>query len=181
MQVSIVIPTYNQRENVCPLYDVVHSSLADQWRCELIYVDNNSDGAADVIRRICDEDPAVKLLERPGKTGLGSAVVEWFQVAQGDFWVMMDGDLSHRREDLPRMLSALDDADIGGSNCCWRFWLARGTLWLKKSLLPLPTAGMGVPSCRLEKRSPFLACVAGCSASAEGTDISPLTGAPWTG
>ena len=124
-QVSIVIPTYNERANVHPLYDAIRSSLAGQWRYELIYVDDNSpDGAAAVIRRICYEDPPVKLLERPSRMGLGSAVVEWFQVAQGNFWVMMDGDLSHRREDLPRMLSALDDADIGGSNCCWRFWLA---------------------------------------------------------
>ena len=74
-QVSIIIPTYNERENVCPLYDVVHSSLAGQWRYELIYVDDNSPAAA-VIRRICYEDPAVKLLERPGRMSLGSAVVE---------------------------------------------------------------------------------------------------------
>ena len=151
-QVSIIIPTYNERANVCPLYDVVHSSLAGQWRYELIYVDDNSpDGAAEEIRWPPTQPAPVKLLERPGKMGLGSAVVEGFQVAQGDFWVMMDGDLSHRREDLPRTLFALDDAGIGGSNCSWRFWLARGTLWLKKSLSPSPTGGTGVPSCRLPR------------------------------
>ena len=112
-QVSIVIPTYNERENVRPLYDAVHSSLAGQWRYELIFVDDNSpDGTAEEIRWLPTHDFPVKLLERPAKLGLGSAVVEGFQVAHGDFWVMMDGDLSHRREDLPRMLSALDDADI---------------------------------------------------------------------
>ena len=88
---------------------------------------------------------------------LGSAVVEGFQVAQGDFWVMMDGGpVLTVPEDLPRMLSALDDADIGGSNCCWRFWLARGTLWLKKSLLPLPTAGTGVSKLSVEEALTFL-------------------------
>ena len=68
MQVSIVIPTYNERANVRSLYDAVHSSLAGQWCYELIYVNDNSpDGAAAVIRRICDEDPAVKT----GQDGLG--------------------------------------------------------------------------------------------------------------
>ena len=112
-QVSIVIPTYNERENVRPLYDAIRSSLAGQWRCEIIFVDDSSpDGTAEEIRRLPTQHLPVKLLQRPAKLGLGSAVVEGFQAAQGDFWVMMDGDLSHRPEDLPRMLSALDDAGI---------------------------------------------------------------------
>ena len=113
MQVSIVIPTYNERENVRPIYDAIRSSLAGQWCCEIIFVDDNSpDGTAEEVRRLPTQDFPVKVLERPGKLGLGSAVVEGFQAAQGDFWVMMDGDLSHRPEDPPRMLSALEDADI---------------------------------------------------------------------
>ena len=113
MQVSIVIPTYNERENVRPIYDAIRSSLAGQWCCEIIFVDDSSpDDAAEEIRRLPTHDFPVKVLERPAKLGLGSAVVEGFQAAQGDFWVMMDGDLSHRPEDLPRMLSALEDADI---------------------------------------------------------------------
>jgi len=51
-------------------------------------------------------------LERPAKLGLGSAVVEGFGIAEGDYWVMMDGDLSHRPEGLPGLLATLSEADI---------------------------------------------------------------------
>ena len=113
IQVSIVVPTYNERANVRPLYDALRSCLAGQWRWELIFVDDNSpDGTAGEVCRLPTRGFPVKLLERPAKLGLGSAVVEGFQVAQGDLWVMMDGDLSHRPEDFPRMLSALNHAEI---------------------------------------------------------------------
>ncbi len=93
-QVSIVVPTYNEQANVRPLYDAIHLPLARQWRWELVFVDDNSpDGTAEAVRRLPTHGFPVKLLERPAKLGLGSTVVEGFQVAQGDFWVMMDGDL----------------------------------------------------------------------------------------
>ena len=50
--------------------------------------------------------------ERPGKLGLGSAVVDGFQMARGGYWVMMDADLSHRPQDLLGLLEGLAEADI---------------------------------------------------------------------
>ncbi len=86
LQVSIVILTYNERANVRSLYDAVHSSLADQWCCELIYVDDNSpDGAAEEIRWLPTQPAPVKLLERPGKMGLGSVVLKGFRWRKGTF------------------------------------------------------------------------------------------------
>ena len=67
---------------------------------------------ADAVREIASEDPRIRLLQRPGKLGLGTAVADGFALAEGDYWIMMDADLSHRPEELPKMLSALSDADI---------------------------------------------------------------------
>ena len=111
--VSIVVPTYNERDNVQPLCEGIRWALEPIWDYEIIIVDDNSpDGTQGVVRRLAEEDPRIKLLQRPGKLGLGSAVAAGFAVASGDYWVMMDADLSHRPEDLPNLLNALSEADI---------------------------------------------------------------------
>ena len=112
-RVSIVIPTYNERGNVQPLCEGIRMALDPQWDYEVIIVDDNSpDGTQEVVHQVAAEDPRIKLLQRPGKLGLGSAVAAGFAMASGDYWVMMDADLSHRPEDIPNLLNALSEADI---------------------------------------------------------------------
>jgi dolichol-phosphate mannosyltransferase len=74
--------------------------------------DNSPDGTADVVRALSTQDSRVKLIHRSGKLGLGSAVVEGFRASVGDVWVMMDADLSHRPQDLPRLLEGLEGVDV---------------------------------------------------------------------
>lgn len=113
VRVSIVVPTYNERESIPLLRDGLRRALDGSWDYELIVVDDSSpDGTAEVVRRLAAEDPRVRLIVRPGKFGLGSAVVAGFRAARGDFWVMMDADLSHNPDDLPGLLRALSEADI---------------------------------------------------------------------
>lgn len=112
-KVSIVVPTYNERENVALLCKGIREVLAGSWDYEIIIVDDNSpDGTGNAVRQLMDWDSAVRLLERPAKQGLGSAVVDGFNLATGDYLVMMDADLSHRPDDLPQLLDALSKADI---------------------------------------------------------------------
>ena len=112
-KVSIVIPTYNERENIQPLCQGIREALEHRWDYEVIIVDDNSpDGTHEVVRQLAAEDPRIKLVQRPGKLGLGSAVTAGFAIASGDYWVMMDADMSHRPIDLPKLLTALSDADI---------------------------------------------------------------------
>jgi dolichol-phosphate mannosyltransferase len=111
--VSIVLPTYNERENIGQIVAAIGTILEDAWQHEVIVVDDGSpDGTGELVRRLAENDPAVRLLERPHKLGLGSAVAAGFSMATGDYWVMMDADLSHRPQDLPPMLQGLADADI---------------------------------------------------------------------
>ena len=129
--VSIVVPTYIERDNVEPLCEGIRKALDGSWEYEVIIVDDNSpDGTQEVVHKLMAEDSRIKLLTRPGKLGLGSAVAAGFAMAGGDYWVMMDADLSHRPEDLPGVLDALDDADIvvgsryveGGGIANWPLW-----------------------------------------------------------
>ena len=129
--VSIVVPTYNERDNVEALCRGLREALEPSWNYEIIFVDDNSpDGTYDVVLRLGEEDPRVRLIRRPGKLGLGSAVSDGFAQASGDYWVMMDADLSHRPEDLPGLLAQLADADIvvgsryipGGGVVNWPLW-----------------------------------------------------------
>lgn len=112
-QISIIIPTYNERENIPELIEGIDDTLDGKWTYEIIVVDDNSpDGTAGAVRRLADRYPTVRLLQRPHKSGLASAVAVGFSVAKGDHWVMMDGDLSHRPEDLPELLEGLSRSDI---------------------------------------------------------------------
>ena len=111
--VSIVIPTYNERPNIPTLVSGIRHVLEGNWDYELIVVDDNSpDGTAEEVLRLAVDDPHLKLVQRPGKMGLGSALVDGFKVAKGGYWVMMDGDLSHRPADLPVLIESLEGADI---------------------------------------------------------------------
>ena len=158
-KVSIVVPTYNERENVRPLCDGIRTALASAWDYEVIIVDDNSpDGTSDAVREMASEDARIRLLQRPGKLGLGTAVADGFALADGDYWIMMDADLSHRPEELPKMLRALSDADIvvgsryvdGGGVQNWPLWrqvVSRGASGMGRMIVGLSvrdlTSGFG--------------------------------------
>jgi dolichol-phosphate mannosyltransferase len=158
-KVSIVVPTYNERDNVRPLCDGIRTALASAWDYEVIIVDDNSpDGTADTVREMASEDARIRLLQRPGKLGLGTAVADGFALAGGDYWIMMDADLSHRPEELPKMLRALSDADIvvgsryvdGGGVQNWPLWrqvVSRGASGMGRMIVGLSvrdlTSGFG--------------------------------------
>src|SRR5207237_1958430 len=81
--------------------------------CELVIVDDGSpDGTADVAAALAPRIP-VTVVRRAGKGGLASAVIAGFSAARGDILVVMDADLSHPPETVPRLLSAIaDGADL---------------------------------------------------------------------
>ncbi len=149
-RVSIVVPTYNERENIPLVCDGIREALDGLWDYEVIVVDDNSpDGTGEVVRRQATEDPRIRLLQRPGRMGLGSAVLDGFRTASGSRWVIMDADLSHRPDDLPKLLNGLGEADIvigsrhveGGQVLNWplsRRLISRTASALGRLLLGLP-------------------------------------------
>lgn len=89
------------------------SALASRPTWELIVVDDGSpDGTADLAESYADTHP-VRVVRRPGKAGLASAVLAGFAEARGDVLVVMDADLSHPPEAVPRLASAIEEgADL---------------------------------------------------------------------
>jgi dolichol-phosphate mannosyltransferase len=109
----VVIPTYNERDNILPL---VESILRRLPRATIWIVDDNSpDGTGSIADDLANTDERVQVVHRPGKLGLGTAYAEAFQRALADdFDVVfeMDADFSHDPAYLPALLEALQDADF---------------------------------------------------------------------
>ncbi len=116
--VLVIIPTYNERENIEKIIKAVR-----EYNVDVLIVDDSSpDGTADIVKRIQKEDKNVHLIEREGKLGLGTAYIRGFKYAieKGYKYVFeMDADFSHKPEDIPRFLEAIKDADLViGSRYC---------------------------------------------------------------
>jgi len=112
-RVLIVLPTYNERDNVG---QVVQGVLAVAPDIDVLVVDDGSpDGTGNVVRALANEEPRVRLVERSGKQGLASAYLAGFRqgLAEGyDVLVEMDADQSHRPEDLARLLEGSKRFDL---------------------------------------------------------------------
>jgi dolichol-phosphate mannosyltransferase len=136
--VLVVIPTYNERENITPIIDRLHAALP---KAHVLVVDDGSpDGTGEIADKLAMADERVHVMHRTEKAGLGAAYVAGFQWAlERDYNVIveMDADGSHAPEDLPRIVDALSDADLaigsryvpGGKTVNWpkrRELLSRG-------------------------------------------------------
>ena len=107
IELTVVVPCYNERANVAPLVAKLDAALAGiAW--EVMFVDDNSpDGTAAEVRRLAARDPRVRCIRRIGRRGLSSAVVEGALASSATFIAVMDGDLQHDETRLPVMLAAL--------------------------------------------------------------------------
>lgn len=105
--VSIIVPTYNEAKNVARLYAGLADTLRDiSW--EIVFVDDDSpDGTADIARGLALEHDNVRCIQRIQERGLCSAVQWGVQAAHGDVVVVMDGDLQHDPDLIPRMIDEL--------------------------------------------------------------------------
>jgi dolichol-phosphate mannosyltransferase len=112
-KVVVVVPTYNERENLEAVADRVRAAVP---AAELLVVDDNSpDGTGDLADQLARADARIHVMHRPGKSGLGAAYIAGFRWALDhgyDAIVEMDADGSHQPEDLPALLTALDHADL---------------------------------------------------------------------
>jgi dolichol-phosphate mannosyltransferase len=95
VELSIIVPTLNERDNVGRLVERLSSCLADvAW--EVIFVDDDSaDGTADVVRHLSRHDGRVRCCQRLGRRGLSSACIEGMLSSSAPYLAVMDGDLQH--------------------------------------------------------------------------------------
>jgi dolichol-phosphate mannosyltransferase len=149
-RVVVIIPTYNERENLPGILAEVR--LINPGVDILVVDDNSPDGTGDLANAAAANDHAIYVLHRSGKLGLGAAYLagfDWALSRDYDVVVEMDADGSHRPVDLPLLLAALDHADValgsrwisGGSVVNWpksRELLSRGGNWYTRVALGIP-------------------------------------------
>ncbi len=150
MMITIVIPTYNEKDNLRELAEKIFAQKIPGL--EIIFVDDNSpDGTAGTIRELALKYP-IHLIARPAKLGIGSAYIAGFKKALAlgaDFIFEMDADLSHDPADIPRLLAACEtgvDLAIGSRRVAggrvigwspWRHFTSAGAMWFARLILGL--------------------------------------------
>jgi dolichol-phosphate mannosyltransferase len=152
---SIVLPTYNESQNIGRMLDSIAGVLSADSAAEIIVIDDSSpDGTGDIAIRhaknINNKNLVVQVIRRPDKQGLSSAILAGVQFAAGEIVVVMDGDLSHPPKIIPYMVESLQKAkyDIvvasryvkGGSVTGWPF----NRRLLSKGATKIAQVGLGI-------------------------------------
>jgi undecaprenyl-phosphate 4-deoxy-4-formamido-L-arabinose transferase len=118
--VAVIIPIFNEAENIDTLHQRLAATLAHMGRsCEIWYVDDGStDGSLGLLRDVARRDPRVSVIELTRNFGQHAAVLAGFAVSQADIVVTLDGDLQNPPEEIPRLVARLEEGYevVGG----WR-------------------------------------------------------------
>ena len=160
MELTVIVPTFNEGPNVAELLRRLGASL-DGRDFEVLFVDDSTDDTPDIIRVVSGTvDFPVRLIRRDAPVaGLGGAVLEGLRAADSRWCLVMDGDLQHPPEDIPRMLdrAAVGDVDIvvasryvaggtaGGLANATRTAVSRASTALTKSMFPRKLHGCTDP------------------------------------
>ena len=138
--VSVVLPTYNERENIVRFIpEIAQAFQADQW--EILVVDDCSpDGTGEAVTRLTDTYPTLRLITKPRREGIGAALRVGYNHARGEIIVSSDADLSFGAEDLRRLVEAVrqeSDLVVGSRHVSaasyeasawrvrWKRWVSR--------------------------------------------------------
>jgi dolichol-phosphate mannosyltransferase len=108
--ISIITPTYNEAKNIENLVKKISESLRDIEYEIVVSDDNSPDGTAKLAKELSKKYP-VNVLVRTKDKGLSPAVVDGFKIAKGDIFGVIDADLSHPPETIPKMLKAMKETD----------------------------------------------------------------------
>ena len=172
MKDVIIIPTYNEKENISQIISEIFSLLPGVFI--LVVDDNSPDGTAEIVRDLKKKFPNISLLLRSKKEGLGKAYINAFQETLKDKDVkkiiMMDADFAHNPAYLPEMLKAAEDFNVvigsrhikGGGTEGWELWrrvLSKGANFYCRQFLRLPihdyTSGFNVIDADFLRRIDF--------------------------
>jgi dolichol-phosphate mannosyltransferase len=155
--VAIVVPTYNERDRLADLVAAIFAAYrAERVDGELIIVDDNSPDGTGALADELAARHRVTVVHRAGKLGLGTAVIEGFAAASAPIVGVIDADLSHPPELLPKMLAVMQShsADFvvgsryidGGGTRNWglgRLWMSRIACLMARQLTPVRDATSG--------------------------------------
>jgi len=128
-ELSIVIPLYNERDNLIPLEDKLETELSKlNLSYEIILIDDGSvDGSAHIIECMQKHNPRIRLIQFGHNHGQSAAFVAGFKAARGEIIVTLDADLQNNPADIPLLLERMQDYDVV---CGWRH--KRNDPWIKR-------------------------------------------------
>jgi len=113
VQLSVVLPTYNERDNIVPLIERIRASLANVSHEVLVVDDASPDGTADAVEERFRDQPEVRVLRRRAdERGLRTAIQEGLDQSMGEAVLWMDCDLSMPPEKIPELYAALAASDV---------------------------------------------------------------------
>ncbi|GAA1704947.1 glycosyltransferase [Microbacterium sediminicola] len=160
MQLSVIVPTYNEAPNVAELVARISEATRD-IQAEIVFVDDSTDATPEVITEVArTASLPVRLVHRDIATGgLGGAVVVGFDAATADVCIVMDGDLQHPPEDIPRLWDRYSRGDVdvvvasrydgegsnGGLSGVSRVAVSRTATALTKAMFPGKLRGVSDP------------------------------------
>jgi len=112
--VSIIVPTYNEKENLLNLLNAINKVFADgKIIGEVVIIDDNSpDGTGQLAEQLKEKYEFLKVIHRPSKLGFGSAYREGFRAAESKLLLTMDADLSHNPVYIPKFIEKAEHADV---------------------------------------------------------------------
>lgn len=127
---SIIIPTFNEKDNVFKISERISKVLSEGIAYEIIFMDDSTDETPEILDQLARRNPHVRYIHRAGERGLGTAVVSGFDIARGEVIAVMDADLQHPPEMIIPMLKTIESGvdivipsrfvpggDDGGLNC----------------------------------------------------------------
>jgi Glycosyltransferases involved in cell wall biogenesis len=122
IEISVIIPSYNEEENVVPLYKELSNVLSDLKRdYEIIFVDDHStDNTPQKLFELHSRDPRIKVIRFRKNFGQSAAMKAGFDYAQGSLIITMDADLQNDPQDIPNMLNEMKNSDYDVV-CGWRY------------------------------------------------------------
>ncbi len=136
-RVLVSVATLNERENIERLLPAIHAALPD---ADVLVIDDHSrDGTGEFVDDLAARSPWLKILHRPGKLGLGTALLAALKFARDggyDYWANLDADFSHPPENLPDLVAGMANFDVmigsryvpGGGTVNWE-WSRRIMSW----------------------------------------------------
>ncbi|MDO8106555.1 glycosyltransferase [Isoptericola sp. b441] len=159
MEVTVVVPSFNEAGNVRPLVAALGSALSSV-DVDVLYVDDSTDDTPDVVRRTAPDAPLPLAVHHRDRAvgGLSGAVVEGLRRARGSVVVVMDGDLQHPPDVIPALLDLIEggvdiavasrythDGDAGGLSSALRRAVSSAATSLSRAALPRALADCSDP------------------------------------